>query len=580
MRNALLFATIAVIVLLLPCAVQAQAPIQGPAEPEVIAGPLGQWPPAADPLRVLPSPVQGTRAVDPYASIELPAAAALAAGDSSWQRWPFGSPDQTGGYLSDVKWVPANPAGAPVEAWVVGVDSATDNGLALHWNGTAWMRTPLPGGAGVVTRLAPLSPNDVWAAGASFLHWDGTAWTIAGTLDSGNYDAVTALQMISPTLGFAGTFRGYLYTYDGTDWTIGEQISPLDILAIHMFDARNGWAAGTQGVILRCQDGTWSQVYSPVAHALLSMDFVSPTNGWSVGMGGTFLHWDGSTWAPVVVPDATDMYGVAMRTAADGWAVGSKGAIFHWDGQRWSRSPVDGQDSALLTSVAAASSANVLAVGDGGILLRWDGRTWAPSTLTVRPPVVLTDVGTVDEQLGWAVGVDGMILRWDGKNWVDQPPLENGPPIYGIHVNDAGLTFLAGAQFLAHGDNTGDWVVQEVPGFMMGVDRVAATKTAYAAGQIKNALFGHGPWAQWFRKLKGFIPAAAPVSQPLYADRPGRAGSAARSIRRFRNWSLFPHTSNRWPRCAAVPCAGASCARPWRRTASRCRPPPKGEREN
>lgn len=484
MRTALLIATIAVFALLLPCAAYAQAPVQGSTEPEVLSGPLATWPPPSDPQRMPPAPLLGARAADPNAPPSLEAAAALAAsGDSSWQRWPFGSPDQTGGYLSDVKWVPADPATGPAEAWAVGFDLATYDGLALHWNGETWARTPLPPDVGMVSRLALLAPNDVWAAGETFLHWDGTAWTVGGALTPGLADTVMALQMISPTLGFAGTFQGYLYTYDGTGWTRGAKISPIDIRAIHMFDARNGWASGQQGVILRCQDGKWSQVYSPVAHALFGMSFVSPTDGWIVGWGRTFLHWDGSSWTPAVVPEGTNMYGVAMRTAADGWAAGTQGALFHWDGQSWSRSPANGQEGTLFTMVAPASSANVLAVGSGGTLLRWDGRSWTPIPLMVRPPAFFTDVGMVDAQLGWAVGRAGKIFRWDGHDWVEQPPLENENSIYSIHVNDAGLTFLSGAYILGSGDNSGDWVLQEVPEFMVSVDSVAATSTAYAAGQ-------------------------------------------------------------------------------------------------
>ena len=443
-----------------------------PAEEDALPGPLGQRASGDGVLRAKHHPRLGASALDPYAR--------PAVGEDSWQRWPYGSPDQTFGYLSDVACAPAAP-GQPRQAWAVGFTTQF-HGIAMRCDGRIWQRTPLPGGAGLMAHVSAISADDVWAAGESFIHWDGSAWTIGGTLQGAESDTVLTLQMLSPTLGFAGTFGGYLYAWDGSAWTRGEQISPLDVQTIHMFDARNGWAAGQQGVLLRCQNGVWSRVYSPVSHHLTSMSFVSPEDGWLVGTGGTFLHWDGHAWTPVRVPEATATLNVSMRTADDGWAVGELGKIFHWDGRAWTRVPVDDVEDILLTGVSAASSASAFIVGGNGALLRWDGRAWTVIRLNARAPLWIRDVRMTAAKDGWAVGDHGTLLRWDGSDWQPQDPIEEQPTLLTVDMFGPRALWMGGAGVLVYGEGNGAWRTWEVPAVIWSLDAVPVEFSVFAAG--------------------------------------------------------------------------------------------------
>jgi VCBS repeat protein len=89
---------------------------------------------------------------------------------------------------------------AASDVWAVGY---YDNGsakrpLALHWNGTAWTSSPVPG-AGMLRKVAVAGPGNVWAAGSYYnavaqryqtlvVHFDGTAWTTAVSADSAAAD--------------------------------------------------------------------------------------------------------------------------------------------------------------------------------------------------------------------------------------------------------------------------------------------------------------------------------------------------------------------------------------------------------
>lgn len=79
------------------------------------------------------------------------------------------------------------------DAWAVGrtqVNKSSFEGLALHWNGTAWSVSP--GFSAALSRIAgasavgvaDINPGDAYAIGnsaatavGSLVHWNGTAWS-------------------------------------------------------------------------------------------------------------------------------------------------------------------------------------------------------------------------------------------------------------------------------------------------------------------------------------------------------------------------------------------------------------------
>jgi hypothetical protein len=112
------------------------------------------------------------------------------------------------------KWVSVSGAGGvpspgKVETVLTGVDVRTasdvwavgyyDNGstkqpLALHWNGSTWSNSAIPG-AGLLRKVAAIGSANVWAAGAYYnagakryetlvLHFNGTAWKTVVSADS------------------------------------------------------------------------------------------------------------------------------------------------------------------------------------------------------------------------------------------------------------------------------------------------------------------------------------------------------------------------------------------------------------
>jgi hypothetical protein len=77
------------------------------------------------------------------------------------------------------------------DVWAVGYyfDGGVNQPLALHWDGSTWSNSPVPG-AGMLRKVRALAPDNVWAAGTFYNanasvpsyqslveHFDGTAWT-------------------------------------------------------------------------------------------------------------------------------------------------------------------------------------------------------------------------------------------------------------------------------------------------------------------------------------------------------------------------------------------------------------------
>ena len=74
------------------------------------------------------------------------------------------------------------------DVWAVGYysDGGVNQPLALHWDGSTWSNSPIPG-AGMLRKVRALAPDNVWVAGTVYdgstqvykslvEHFDGTAW--------------------------------------------------------------------------------------------------------------------------------------------------------------------------------------------------------------------------------------------------------------------------------------------------------------------------------------------------------------------------------------------------------------------
>jgi hypothetical protein len=56
---------------------------------------------------------------------------------------------------------------------------------------------------------------------------------------------------------------------------------------------------------------------------------VNSTDGWAVGSDGIILHWNGTSWSNVASPTDSWLSCVDMINSGDGWIVGADG-VYRW----------------------------------------------------------------------------------------------------------------------------------------------------------------------------------------------------------------------------------------------------------
>ncbi len=247
--------------------------------------------------------------------------------------------------------------------------------------------------------------------------------------------------------------RGHiLRSTDGSRWT--QARTPVQILltAIHMHDARTGWAVGHDAAVLRTRDGgeSWNLVhYAPdMALPLLDIWFRDAETGFAVGAFGIFLATtdSGDTWtckngclsedpdadaAPPFLTSidsdfADDFHLNAIVPAGGGrvFLAGEAGALYRSDndGETWRAldSPYGGSWFAGL----ALDRSTLLIAGLRGHLFRSEdsGNSWAATETGTT--ATLTDIVSLPQQQLLITGLSGtLLLSSDGGRSASLHPL-------------------------------------------------------------------------------------------------------------------------------------------------------------
>ena len=292
-----------------------------------------------------------------------------------------------------------------VDLWAVGrrqdtVSPHYNRTLVEHWNGTAWSVVSSPNGGTTNAELlgvAVVSANDVWAVGdysasgpmyqrTLIEHWDGATWTVVPSpnVKNSSQNVLTGVAAVGPNdiwaVGYSLTsnYRTLIEHWNGSSWSIVSSpnvgVYGNGLTAVVAVSANNVWAVGS-------------------------------ANNTTTTLA---LRWNGSTWKVVTSPSVANwtnnLTGIAAAASDDIWAVGTISSTYytgdgdphtstltlieHWDGSGWSivpgpnpggPDPYDGTTLNQLSGVAVASSSDVWAVGQ---YVLTDNANLTPKTLT------------------------------------------------------------------------------------------------------------------------------------------------------------------------------------------------------
>ena len=213
--------------------------------------------------------------------------------------------------------------------------------------------------------------------------------------------------------------RGHVLVSDdgGLRWRQARVPVRALLTAVHMHDARLGWAVGHDALILRTGDGgaTWRIVhYAPKEERpLLDVWFRDERAGFAVGAYGYFLSTTdgGRTWKPRTI-DKDDFHLNAIVPAGGGrlFIAGEAGAIYRSDdgGAGWRKlsSPYAGS----WFSALALDAERLLLFGLRGSMYRTDdgGESW--TRVRTRTKATLTGALLVKPGLMLVTGLEGALL--------------------------------------------------------------------------------------------------------------------------------------------------------------------------
>lgn len=215
-------------------------------------------------------------------------------------------------------------------------------------------------------------------------------------------------------------------------WSQQNSGTDLDLKSICFTDNENGWAVGSEGIILHTTDGgdNWNEQPSGTDYNLESVRFKDPLNGWIAGGWWSFprtgiimrTYNGGFSWEEMYIDTAYYLNDIYFTDSLHGWAVGAYsyymgqyGTILHSDdgGITWNR-----QESftwSSLQSIHFTDPDTGWVVGgyyngstgyphcsihkttNGGI-------TWEVQINTIGIYSPLTSVYFTDAEYGWAVG--------------------------------------------------------------------------------------------------------------------------------------------------------------------------------
>jgi hypothetical protein len=327
------------------------------------------------------------------------------------------------------------------DAWAVGYHSGNTGtnvgakALIDNWNGTAWSAASVPttpGNTALLTAVSASSATDAWAVGRTqvnksdfeglALHWNGTAWSVSSGFSAAisgiSGASAEGVADISPTDAYAigdsaATASGSLAQWNGTAWSAVTLPLPAGANSNTTFSAisangpDNVWIVGTFLDSTLGRNETFSEHFNGTAWSVVSMPLVSssnlnafyqfngiqansPTDVWAVGESSVvdsttssdlIEHFNGTAWSIVPSPspgEGDSLTGVTTSNAAnDVWAVGvtqpagtteAQTLTLNWNGTAWTTvaSPDAGNPSVLNSVSASPGAGTVWAVGESG----------------------------------------------------------------------------------------------------------------------------------------------------------------------------------------------------------------------
>ena len=265
------------------------------------------------------------------------------------------------------------------------------------------------------------SSEDIWAVGAdpgdgagpAVIHFDGETWERLGT-------------------GHAGDLW----------WVFGFRSGPI-------------YMGGTNGMILRYEDGVFERMQTPSGGTVYGIWGIAANDMWAVGgnvTSGAFAwRFRGTAWTPAPgfpehLADDRSMFKVWGKSNADVWMVGTGGTTIHYDAADFTIH--DSTTNRQLFTVHGDLDEVVTVGGLGtGVIIRNLDEDWEDVTPEDAPHLMGVHVG---RDATYAVGVEGAVLRRGESGWENvDTGLDLPEHLHAVWQDSQGGVWAVGGQVLA-----------------------------------------------------------------------------------------------------------------------------------
>jgi hypothetical protein len=246
-----------------------------------------------------------------------------------------------------------------------------------------------------------------------------------------------------------------VYHYDGAAWTKHDPgVVNVDLWQVFGFPGGPVFLGGSNGTILRYQNGTFEKITTPATDIVFGLWGSAPDDVWAVGgqTAGRAFVWRlrGAAFEPVPGAPPELMNGtvwkVTGRAANDVWMSATSGLVLHWDGQALSNERI-GRTEESLFSIGCGGTRCVTAGTNisNGVLYQNDGSGWTSRVPTNDGPVWrgVTPMG----EHTYVVGAFGAVLRFEGGRWVSDPHGLSTESLHAAWSDADGNLFAVGGKF-------------------------------------------------------------------------------------------------------------------------------------
>lgn len=163
------------------------------------------------------------------------------------------------------------------------------------------------------------------------------------------------------TLWVAGG-DGAVLRFDGAAWQPeAEDLTAVDLLALHGSARDDLWAVGRGGVALHFDGTAWRVVPSGTTEPLTGVWAFARDDAWMIGAEGV-RHWDGRAIRAEPGGPVTPMNDLWASSPVDLWIAGDQ-EIHHFDGARFTTEPI--HDARIVSAIWGTDGAHIYSIGHG-----------------------------------------------------------------------------------------------------------------------------------------------------------------------------------------------------------------------